>query len=146
MNLGGTGIQKSGTGGGGGLVTSVFARIGDVVAVSGDYNTSLVTELTNLYFTDARVLDTLLTGYVSGAGVVAATDSVLEAIQKLNGNADVLVTGVSSVFGRVGAVVAVSGDYNTSLVTELTNLYFTEARVYLAPIVAVTPAAGTVSP
>src|SRR3990167_8136577 len=140
MNLGGTGIQKSGTGGGGGLVTSVFARIGDVIAVSGDYNTSLVTELTNLYFTDARVYLAQLTAWTPAAGIVAIGDSLQTALEKIDGNVSALVTGVSSVFGRVGAVVAVSGDYNTSLVTELTNLYFTEARVYLAPIVAVTPA------
>ena len=36
---------------------------------------------------------------------------------------------VSSVFGRVGAVVAASGDYTTTQVTEGTNLYYTEARV-----------------
>jgi hypothetical protein len=36
---------------------------------------------------------------------------------------------VSSVFGRTGAVVATTGDYNTDLVTEgSTNLYFTNAR------------------
>ena len=36
---------------------------------------------------------------------------------------------VSSVFGRTGAVVAVSGDYTTDLVTEgTTNLYFTNTR------------------
>lgn len=36
---------------------------------------------------------------------------------------------VSSVFGRNGAVVANSGDYNTSQVPENGNLYFTQARV-----------------
>ena len=36
---------------------------------------------------------------------------------------------VTSVFGRTGAVIAVNGDYNTSQVTENTNLYFTQARV-----------------
>lgn len=36
---------------------------------------------------------------------------------------------VSSVFGRIGAVVATSGDYTTTLVTEGTRLYFTTARV-----------------
>jgi len=40
---------------------------------------------------------------------------------------------VSSVFGRTGAVVAVSGDYNTDLVTEgSTNLYYTNARARAA--------------
>ena len=37
-----------------GLVTSVFGRIGNVVATGGDYTTTLVTEGTNLYFTNAR--------------------------------------------------------------------------------------------
>jgi hypothetical protein len=37
---------------------------------------------------------------------------------------------VSSVFGRVGAVVATSGDYTSDQVTEgTTNLYYTDARV-----------------
>jgi hypothetical protein len=35
---------------------------------------------------------------------------------------------VLSVFGRTGAVTAQSGDYNTSLVTEGSNLYYTAAR------------------
>ncbi|MDO8524580.1 MAG: hypothetical protein Q7R99_03050, partial [bacterium] len=42
------------------------------------------------------------------------------------------VAGVSSVFGRTGAVVAVSGDYTTTLVTEGTSLYFTNARAQAA--------------
>lgn len=37
-------------------------------------------------------------------------------------------SSVTSVFGRTGAVVAVSGDYDTDKVTEGTNLYFTTAR------------------
>lgn len=39
---------------------------------------------------------------------------------------------VSSVFGRTGAVVAANGDYNTSQVTEGTNLYFTDSRTRAA--------------
>jgi hypothetical protein len=39
---------------------------------------------------------------------------------------------VSSVFGRTGTVVAASGDYTTTLVTEGTNLYFTDARAQAA--------------
>ncbi|KKP89415.1 MAG: Outer membrane protein, hemagluttinin-like protein [Parcubacteria group bacterium GW2011_GWC1_36_108] len=37
-------------------------------------------------FTDIAVTGKLLTNYVSGAGTIAATDSILQAIQKLNGN------------------------------------------------------------
>ena len=35
---------------------------------------------------NAAVIGKVLTGYVSGAGTVAATDTILQAIQKLNGN------------------------------------------------------------
>jgi len=39
--------------------------------------------------TNSAVIGKVLTGYTSGAGTVAATDSILDAIQKLNGNAAV---------------------------------------------------------
>jgi hypothetical protein len=49
-------INASG-GGGGGNVSSVFGRTGSVSAQTGDYTTDLVTEGTNLYFTDERAQD-----------------------------------------------------------------------------------------
>lgn len=90
--------------------------------------TSNIAEGTNLYYTNARAIASTLTGYISGSGIISASDTILSAIQKLNGNIAVLVTGVSSVFGRTGAVVATSGDYTTTLVTEGANLYYTQAR------------------
>ncbi len=42
------------------------------------------------------------------------------------------LAGVSSVFGRTGAVTAQSGDYTTSQVTEGSNLYYTDARARAA--------------
>lgn len=48
-------------------------------------------------------------------------------------------SSVSSVFGRTGSILAVSGDYDSMLVTESgTNLYFTNARAQtaLAPTIA----------
>jgi hypothetical protein len=48
---------------------------------------------------------------------------------------------ITSVFGRTGAIVAVSGDYTTTLVTEGTNLYYTEARVNANANVAANTAA-----
>ena len=36
--------------------------------------------------TNSAVIGKVLTGYVSGAGVLSATDSILQAVQKLNGN------------------------------------------------------------
>ena len=49
--------------------------------VTGSGIGSIATTLTN-----SAVIGKVLTGYVSGAGVVSATDSILQAIQKLNGN------------------------------------------------------------
>jgi len=43
-----------------------------------------------------------------------------------------LPSNVFSVFGRVGNVVGQAGDYTTSLVTEGTNLYYTQARFITA--------------
>lgn len=69
-----------------GAVTSVFSRTGAVVATSGDYTTAQITEVTNLYYTNARGIASTLTGYTSGAGSITSADTVLSAIQKLNGN------------------------------------------------------------
>lgn len=52
----------------------------------GAKSTTDLSEGTNLYFTAARAIAAALTGFTSGAGTVAATDTVLEAIQKLDGN------------------------------------------------------------
>ncbi len=41
---------------------------------------------TNLYFTEVRTLATIIAGHVANAGVVAPTNSILEALQKLDGN------------------------------------------------------------
>jgi len=117
-------------------VSSVNGYTGAVSLVTND-----IAESTNLYFTNARAIGSTLTGYTSGSGVVAATDTILQAIQKLNGNVTGLVTGVSSIFGRTGAVVAASGDYTTTQVTEGTNLYYTEGRVSANTDVAANTAA-----
>lgn len=45
-------------------------------------------------FTDSAVTSKVLTGYVSGAGTVSATDTILQAIQKLNGNIAAIQTGL----------------------------------------------------
>ena len=67
-------------------VSSVFGRTGNVTATNGDYNTSQVTENTNLYFTNARVLATALTGYTLGTNTALAdTDTILGAFGKVQG-------------------------------------------------------------
>jgi hypothetical protein len=90
-------------------VTSVFGRTGVVVAVSGDYTTTLVTEGTNLYYTDARSRAAIsVTGsgsYDSATGIITVTG------------------GVTSVNTLTGAVVL-----TTTNIAEGTNLYYTQAR------------------
>jgi hypothetical protein len=117
-------------------VSSVNGYTGAVSLVTSD-----VAESGSLYFTNDRAIGSTLTGYTSGAGTVSATDTILQAIQKLNGNVSGLVTGVSSVFGRTGVVTAQSGDYTTTQVTEGTNLYYTEGRVSANTDVAANTAA-----
>ena len=63
------------------LVVSVNGQQG-VVSLS----TTDIPEGTNLYYTDARAIAAPLTGFTSGAGTVTAADSVLSAIQKVDGN------------------------------------------------------------
>lgn len=64
---------------------------------SGSFNATTVTTNANLTgdvtsvgnattLTNAPVIAKVLTGYTSGAGTISATDSILSAIQKLNGN------------------------------------------------------------
>ena len=89
-----------------GSVTSVNGFTG-VVSLT----TSNITEGTNLYYTNGRTIASVLTGYVSGTGTISATDTILQAIQKLNGN--------------IGALT-------TSNVTEGTRLYYTDARARAA--------------
>jgi predicted heme/steroid binding protein len=154
-------------------VTSVFGRTGDIIAQSGDYSTTLVTEGTNLYFTESRArasisssatgltyttatgVLSLTSGYaipttasqvtwdnaydnmIVSAAVTGTTTKTLTLNQQDGGNitaswTDYDTAPVTSVFGRLGAVVAESGDYSTTLVTEGTNLYYTDTRARLA--------------
>ena len=68
-------------------VASFNGRVGTVTPQSGDYTSDQVTQgTTNLYFSNALAIASTLTGYASGAGTVSSSDSILSAIQKLNGN------------------------------------------------------------
>lgn len=81
------------------------------------------------------------TGFVKANGTVVSYDNstyvptsrtitINGESQNLSGNVSFTVAGgVTSVFTRTGAVVAQTGDYTTTQVTEGTNLYYTNARV-----------------
>jgi hypothetical protein len=136
------------------LVKSVFGRAGVIVAASGDYNTSQVTESSNLYFTQARARAAIsvasgilsysnttgiLTTSIAGPGLVGKPNSGTGPLVKINLGAglsfsnDTLkastsAAGVNTFKTRNGDVIPLAGDYNTSQVPEVTNLYFTIAR------------------
>lgn len=122
------------TAGGGGLVTSVFTRTGDVVAQPGDYNASQVTNAFNLatpnnlganYFDITQIAQPVAPAggnarvyFDSATGLLACINSSLASCMPAGGGGG----AVSSVFGRTGAVTALSGDYNFNQLTGTVNL------------------------
>jgi hypothetical protein len=101
-------------------------------------------------FTGGPILsDTNLTYANSGFTLVlqSPTLSVNRTVTLPNGTGTLALTSdisypVTSVFGRTGAVVATSGDYTTTQVTEGTNLYFTDARARTAISLTTTGSTG----
>jgi hypothetical protein len=112
-------------------VTSVFGRSGAVTAQLGDYSTTLVTEGTNLYFTNARSRSaiTLTTTGTSGASTYDSVNGIL--------NIPSYVGGVTSVNGQTGAVTL-----TTTNISEGTNLYYTDARARAAISLTTTGSSG----
>lgn len=105
----GSWVQVGGSGGGGGgAVSSVFGRTGAVAANAGDYSAWMVT----------NAVDSTA-AYANPAWLTSL------AWSKLTG---VPATGVSSVFGRTGAVVAASGDYTAAQVTNAVSTAATYAN------------------
>ena len=78
--------------------------------------------------TNSAVIGKVITGFTSGAGVVAATDTILQAIQKLNGNTAAsgsgTVTSVSVVTanGLAGTVATPSVTPAITLTTSVTGV------------------------
>lgn len=61
-------------------------------SLSSNAQDQINAKLASASFTDAAVTGKLITGFVSGSGVVAATDSILDAVEKLDGNVAATVT------------------------------------------------------
>lgn len=73
----------------GGEVLSFNGRTGVVVPTLGDYDTNLVSEGVNKYFTEARVLATTLAGFdgTENSSDVESTDTIVKGISKLQAQA-----------------------------------------------------------
>ena len=93
-------------------VTSVFGRQGAITAQPGDYNTDMVKEETNLYFsnTRARASISLTTVGSTGPATYNAVTGVLNVPQYQNE-----FNGVSSFNTRTGAVTLTALDVTTAL-------------------------------
>jgi hypothetical protein len=109
------------------LLVGSAGNVATDVAVSGDLTLANTGEFS---LVNASVTGQALTGYVSGAGTVAATDSILQAIQKINGNQ--VSSGTMTVAnGGDAAYTILSG---TGLVRAGTTL--TANRTYTLPACA----------
>ncbi|HVX90324.1 MAG TPA: tail fiber domain-containing protein [Candidatus Paceibacterota bacterium] len=90
-----------------------------------------------------------------GTGTTTAPSYGQVLVGDASGNYELVATsslgiqaGVTSVFGRTGAVTAQSGDYTTDLVTEGSNLYFTPTRAtanFVSNLAATTSVASIIS-
>lgn len=100
-------------------VTSVFGRTGIVVAANGDYNTSQVTENTNLYYTQARF---------NSALAAKSTTDVAEG---------------TNLYYTAGRFNTAFGGQSTTDLAEGTNQYFTAARVLATVLTGLSLVAGT---
>jgi hypothetical protein len=98
-------------------LTGGVTSVGNAATVVTNANlTGDVTSVGNATtLTNAPVIAKVLTGYVSGAGTVAATDSILQAIQKLNGNnaTNANLTGPITSTGNATAIAAQTGTGTT---------------------------------
>jgi hypothetical protein len=114
-------------------VTTNANLTGDVTSVGN------ATTLTN-----APVIAKVLTGYVSGAGTVAATDSILQAIQKLNGN-DATNANLTGAVTSVGNATSLGSFTSAQLLGALTDETGTGSAVFATSPTLVTPNLGTPS-
>ena len=94
-------------------LTGGVTSVGNATTVITNANlTGDVTSVGNATtLTNAPVIAKVLTGYTSGAGTVAATDSILQAIQKLNGNdaTNANLTGPITSVGNATSIASQTG-------------------------------------
>jgi hypothetical protein len=138
---------------------SIYIEIASNPAIWGAITGSLTnqTDLVNALNLKANISGQVFTGAISAtnlsgtntgdqdlSGLVPNTRTLTinGVTQDLSANRSfTIASGVTSVFGRTGDVVATNGDYTTTQVTEGTNLYYTEARVNANANVAANTAA-----
>jgi hypothetical protein len=110
------------------LDTNTYLTSNQTITLSGDVTGTGTTSITTS-ITDSIINSKLLTGYVSGAGTITATDSILQAIQKLNGNISwILITvdfGTVSLNEKTFNIIDVN-----CLTTSIIDIYIHIIKVY----------------
>ena len=104
---------------GGNAATATSATTASTVTTNANLTGDVTSVGNATTLTNAPVIAKVLTGYVSGAGTVAATDSILQAIQKLNGNdaTNANLTGMVTSVGNATTVVT-----NANLTGDVTSV------------------------
>ena len=89
--------------------TSTFLTGNESITLSGEASGSGTTGI-SVTLANSAVIAKVLTGFSSTTGTILATDSILQAIQKLDGNlASATAGGVSSVTGTTNRITSTGG-------------------------------------
>jgi len=122
--------------------TNITGTAASLTAGTVTTNANLTGEVTSVgnaaTLTNSAVIGKVLTGYVSGAGTVAATDTILQAIQKLNGNdaTNANLTGPITSVGNATSVASQTGTGSTFVMNTSPTL--------VTPVLG-TPSSGTLT-
>lgn len=111
------------------LDTNAYLTANQTITLSGEATGSGTTSIP-VTLSNSAVIGKVLTGFTSSTGTILPTDSILQAIQKLNGNlAAATAGGISSVSGTTNRITSTGGtnpviDISASYVgqTSLTTL------------------------
>ena len=104
------------------LDTSTYLTSNQTITLSSEASGSGATSIA-VTLDNAAVIAKVLTGYTSGAGTITSSDSILSAIQKLNGNMVNLVSTTDTRLVGTGqyAVASATNTYTASLTPALTS-------------------------
>jgi len=122
--------------------TNITGTAASLTAGTVTTNANLTGEVTSVgnaaTLTNSAVIGKVLTGYVSSAGTVAATDTILQAIQKLNGNdaTNANLTGPITSVGNATSVASQTGTGSTFVMNTSPTL--------VTPVLG-TPSSGTLT-
>ena len=110
-----------------------FSVSNSPVTTSGTLSLSFATGYSLPTSASQITWDTAYNNSIISASVTGTETKLLTLTQQDGGTitaswSDFDTAPVTSVFGRLGAIIAQLGDYTTTLVTEGTNLYFTDSR------------------